>query len=162
LIKAVENGNDVLGIAEIKSAVLKDRRAFVGFLRFVDLRASVLHRSAPILSKEGLSSDALTTQAPKFICLRLTSLPRCLPQMKLEQFVATVLAQPSLGSGTHDPEMDPAIETASVTHVKLWNCHLVASAIEGRLEALAGLGIIWCNKISVRSVEERKKVDHVA
>jgi hypothetical protein len=44
-IKVIENGNDVLGIAEIKSAVLEDRRASVGFLRFVDLRASVLHRT---------------------------------------------------------------------------------------------------------------------
>jgi hypothetical protein len=46
-------GNDVPGIAETKSAVSEDRRAFVGFLRFVDLRASVLHRSI------GLSSDTL-------------------------------------------------------------------------------------------------------
>jgi hypothetical protein len=82
--------------------------------------------------------------------------------MKLEQFVAMVLAQPSLGSGAHSPEMDPAIETASVMHVKLWNRHDVVSAIEGRLEALAGSGIIWCDKISVRSIKERVKVDHVA
>jgi hypothetical protein len=35
---------------------------------------------SPFSSSDGLSSDTLTTQAPKFICLRLTSLPRCLPK----------------------------------------------------------------------------------
>jgi hypothetical protein len=50
--------------------------------------------------------------------------------------------------------MDPAIETASVMDAELWNCHDVVSAIEGRLEALAGLGIIRCDEVSVRSVEE--------
>jgi hypothetical protein len=53
------------------------------------------------------------------------------------------LAKPGLGSGSHDPEMDPAIETASVMHVELWNCHDDVSAIEGRLETLAGSGIVW-------------------
>ena len=55
------------------------------------------------------------------------------------------LAKPRLGSGSHDPEMDPAIETASVMYVELWNRHDVVSAIEGRLEALAGSGIIRCD-----------------
>jgi len=41
--------------------------------------------------------------------------------------------------------MDPAIETASVMDVELWNRHDVVSAIEGRLEALAGSGVIWCD-----------------
>ena len=57
--------------------------------------------------------------------------------------------------------MDPAIETTSVMYVELWNRHDVVSAIEGRLEALAGSGIIWCDEGSVRSIEERVKVDHV-
>jgi hypothetical protein len=39
--------------------------------------------------------------------------------------------------------MDPAIETASVMDVELWNRHDVVSAIEGRLETLAGSGIGW-------------------
>jgi hypothetical protein len=39
--------------------------------------------------------------------------------------------------------MDPAIETASVMHVELWNRHDVVSAIEGRFETLAGSGIVW-------------------
>jgi hypothetical protein len=46
--------------------------------------------------------------------------------------------------------------------VELWNRHDFVSAIEGRLEALAGSGIIWCDEISMWSVEERVKVDHVA
>ena len=58
--------------------------------------------------------------------------------------------------------MDPAIETASVMDVELWNLHDVVLAIEGRLEALVGSGIIWCDKVSVRSIKERVKVDHVA
>ena len=55
------------------------------------------------------------------------------------------LAKPRLGSGSHDPEMDPAIETASVMHVELWNRHDVVSAIEGRLGTLAGSGIVLCD-----------------
>ena len=58
--------------------------------------------------------------------------------------------------------MDPAIETASVMDVELWNRHDVVSAIEGRLEALAGSGVIRCDEVSMWSVEERVKVDHVA
>jgi hypothetical protein len=58
--------------------------------------------------------------------------------------------------------MDPAIETASVMDVELWNRHDVVSAIEGRLEALAGSGIIRCDEVSMWSVEERVEVDHVA
>jgi hypothetical protein len=58
--------------------------------------------------------------------------------------------------------MDPAIGTASVMDVKLWNRHDVVSAIEGRLEAFAGSGIIWCDEVFVRSVEERVEVDHIA
>jgi hypothetical protein len=58
--------------------------------------------------------------------------------------------------------MDPAIETASVMDAELRNRHDVVSAIEGRLEALAGSGVIWCKEVSVRSIEERVKVDHVA
>jgi hypothetical protein len=58
--------------------------------------------------------------------------------------------------------MDPVIETASVMDAELWNRHDVVSAIEGCLEALAGSGIIWCDQVSMRSVEERVKVDHVA
>ena len=46
--------------------------------------------------------------------------------------------------------------------VKLWNRHDVVSAIEGRLEAFAGSGIIWCDEVFVRSVEERVEVDHIA
>jgi hypothetical protein len=58
--------------------------------------------------------------------------------------------------------MDPAIETASVMDVELWNRHDVVSAIEGRLEALAGSGIIRCDEVSMWSVEKRVEVDHVA
>ena len=51
--------------------------------------------------------------------------------------------------------MDPAIETTSVMYVELWNRHDVVSAIEGRLEALAGSGIIWRDEVdTVRSIEE--------
>jgi hypothetical protein len=50
----------------------------------------------------------------------------------------------------------------SVMDVELWNRHDFVSAIEGRLEALAGSGVIWCDEISMWSVEERVKVDHVA
>ncbi len=46
--------------------------------------------------------------------------------------------------------------------VELWNRHDVVSAIEGRLEALAGSGIIRGDEISMWSVEERVEVDHVA
>ena len=69
---------------------------------------------------------------------------------------------PRLGLGSHDPEMDPAIETASVMDVELWNCHDVVLAIEGSLEALAGSGIIWRNEVLVWSIKEPVKVDHVA
>jgi len=58
--------------------------------------------------------------------------------------------------------MDPAIATASVMDAELWNRHDVVSAIEGRLEALAGSGVIRCGEVLVRSVKERVEVDHVA
>ena len=47
--------------------------------------------------------------------------------------------------------------------VELWNRHDAVSAIEGRLEAFAGSGIIRGDEVSVRSIEERVKVlEHVA
>ncbi len=57
--------------------------------------------------------------------------------------------------------MDPAIETASVMYVELWNRHDVVSAIEGRLETMAGLGIGWRDQVSMWSVEERVEEYHV-
>jgi hypothetical protein len=55
------------------------------------------------------------------IHLSPTDLASPLPtQVKLEQFVTMqFLAKPRLRSGSHDPEMEPAIETASVMHVEL-------------------------------------------
>jgi hypothetical protein len=47
-------------------------------------------------------------------------------------------------------------------NVELRNCHDVDSAIEGHLEALAGSGVIRRDEVSVRSIEKRVKMDHVA
>jgi hypothetical protein len=56
--------------------------------------------------------------------------------------------------------MDPPLN-CSVMHVELRNSHDRVSAIEGGLEALAGAGVISCDEISGRSVEERVEVYHV-
>ena len=80
------------------------------------------------------------------IHLSPTDLASPLPtQVDLLQFVNNSLAKPRLGSDSHDPEMDPAIDTAYVMDVELWNRHDVVLAIEGRLEALAGSGVIRGN-----------------
>jgi hypothetical protein len=73
-----------------------------------------------------------------------------------------VLAKPRLGLGSNDPEMDPAIETASVMDAGLRNRDDVVSAIEGRLGAFVGSGVIRRDEVAVWSIKKRVKVDHVA
>ena len=71
--------NDLLDIAEVKSAVFEDRRASASFLRFMDLRASVL---APISVEDCLSSGTLTVNdAGSEIHLSSTDLASLLPNV---------------------------------------------------------------------------------
>ena len=62
-----------------------------------------------------LSSDTLTMQAPKFVCLSPYLVPRGQPESQTRGLEARrltlCLANPRLGSvNSLDPEMDPAIE----------------------------------------------------
>ncbi len=47
-------------------------------------------------------------------------------------------------------------------NVKFWHCHDRGTAIEGLLKALAGSGVLRCDKIAAGGVKERVEVDHVA
>jgi hypothetical protein len=79
-----ENGNNVLGIAETKSAVLEDRRAFVGFLRFVDLRASVLHRSIAKCVKDQQANDSLELSVRSLFVPSANDTVICFVQVELD------------------------------------------------------------------------------
>jgi hypothetical protein len=66
-------------------------------------------------------------QAPKFICLRLTLLPRSQPKIKLEQLSRTIVLGKDNSFGkserqaqdSHDPEMEPT-RAGSIKGVGGW------------------------------------------